>query len=383
MNYHIKYLKYKKKYLNLQKMIGNGLEEQTVPDSNDNIKRIKICETNRTIKASDLTGNNNGLMLKDSDCFGSKIITTGYSKSRQLILGIGPSWDKVNFIPDVDLFLSEHKGDTVLFTSNKDLSFLIGNFISIETKSSYNVIEQNKPKKIYSIEGNIGTGKSTVIETLRNQDLFKTVIIEEPIGKWDTWFKNFSEASSHKKKDFVFGFQLIVLKSYFDQIVNHRLNGYTIISERTPATGKHIFLPGLIEAGLIRDDELRLYESFFNTIGYYPDIVYYLKVDPETSYKRGRNRGRFEELTPIFMKYEDFKEKKDTDIEVMLFREPNDQLWKDKYTTLELDESENSEYKKVNLTDLVDNIVTKLGEEPSLKKGDWIEISYNNKKLVS
>ena len=41
---------------------------------------------------------------------------------------------------------------------------------------------------------------------------------------------------------------------------------------------------------------------------------------------------------------------------------------KDKYATLELDESENSEYKKVNLTDLVDNIVTKLGEEPSLKK---------------
>ena len=385
-NYYKKYIKYKNKYNNLKNMIGGASKEnggeakeslENVADQvGYNIDSKIICKSNREITSEDIVNNN--LKLKKSDFVGGEI-NTDFELSRQLIIRVGSSINLLNFIPDIILNLNEGGDENIYtFSSSQDLNRLVGNFILIETKSTYNVIEDNKPIKTFSIEGNVGTGKSTVIETLRNMKLNKSVIIEEPVHKWGPWLGKF--LSNQEKHGLTF--QLVVLKSYFDQIVNHKLNGFTVISERTPATGKHIFLQSLIDNKIISKDELKVFYSYFNILGYYPDIVYYLKVDPLTSYKRGRLRGRFEELAPLFFSYDDFKNGNNTDVDVLLFNSNNDELWRTEYKKLEISSDINKPEKfiKVNLNDIKGKIIEKLGDNPNIEKGDWIEINYENER---
>ena len=378
--YKKKYYKYKKKYNDLKNNFGGAHAQENLSDVvnqvGHNIDSKVICQTNRTITPEDIV--NNTLKLKKTDCI-RNIINTDYELSRQLNVRVGKAIDLLNFVPDIILLLNENVANNEYFTfsSSQDLNRLIGNFLLIETKSSYNILESNKPVKTYSIEGNIGTGKSTVIETLRNLNLDKTVIIEEPVHKWGPWLGKFlTDQPRHGLT-----FQLVIIKSYFDQIVNHKLNGYTVISERTPATGKHIFLQGLIESNNITKEELKVYYSYFNTLGYYPDIVYYLKVDPEISYKRSRLRGRDEELQPLFYNYQDFKEGKNINVEVLLFDSSNNDVWSERYKKIELSNDINNppRFIKVNLKDISGSIIDTLGEVPNLKKGDWIQINFENK----
>ena len=87
---------------------------------------------------------------------------------------------------------------------------------------------------IITIEGNIGSGKSTIINNLKD----KYNVIEENVKDWKDWLSNFYK----DKKKYSFGFQMQVLLSQMklSEILKDNKNNINII-ERSPYTSINIF----------------------------------------------------------------------------------------------------------------------------------------------
>lgn len=81
---------------------------------------------------------------------------------------------------------------------------------------------------LISIEGNIGTGKTTLLKSLQNN---KYKHVYEPVDEWGKWLKLFYEDKRN-----AFGFNMKILHSY-----HKKLKDENIISERSPFTSKEIF----------------------------------------------------------------------------------------------------------------------------------------------
>jgi deoxyadenosine/deoxycytidine kinase len=121
-------------------------------------------------------------------------------------------------------------------------------------------IKNIKFGKIISIDGNIGSGKSTAIKSISsvNRDHGKNYINvqSEPIDKWFPWLGLFYE--DMKKR--VIGFQFKILKSYYDLILNMSSSDNLVI-ERTPYTAWNIFVR---DSTLLDQYELDLLREYFD-----------------------------------------------------------------------------------------------------------------------
>lgn len=130
------------------------------------------------------------------------------------------------------------------------------------------------------IDGNIGSGKSTLIDFLKKD--YKHVY-PEPIGEWKSWLHKYYQ---DMKKN-ALGFQLKVLKTHIDR--SKYIHG---IFERSPLSCQKVFGELLFEDNLINELEFDLCEDFYQSFGWSPDIVIYLRCSPETCYNRMKERNR-------------------------------------------------------------------------------------------
>jgi deoxyadenosine/deoxycytidine kinase len=138
-----------------------------------------------------------------------------------------------------------------------------------------------------SIDGNIGSGKSALIQHL--QDVFSSrddiEFFPEPIDEWMPLFQMYMT----NKKRYAPLFTLEVLRSFGR--VKYSTRRHQII-ERHPCTTMHVFNNILKNDGHIQSDDLGLIEDYYDLFGWVPDMILYIQVDDTTCIDRIEHRGR-------------------------------------------------------------------------------------------
>ncbi len=158
-----------------------------------------------------------------------------------------------------------------------------------------------KPKKWYIIEGNIGSGKTELLNKLN--DNINCEIITEPVEVWQNITgngKNILQQFYEDPSRYAYLFQTIVFKTRLQSIDKPQLK-LIRFSERSIWTDKYVFGKSCIESNRMNELEKNAYyqwfewleEKFFKT----PDGIIYLKCSPEKCYERMNRRGRNEEST--------------------------------------------------------------------------------------
>ena len=161
---------------------------------------------------------------------------------------------------------------------------------------------------IIVIEGNIGAGKSTLINKL-NQ-LFNTnskvKIIEEPVELWnnikDKDGTNILTNYYKNQEKYAFSFQIMSFTSRFNILRNALKNNYDIIIiERSMFSDKYIFTKMLYDTNMINEIEYKIYLQLFDEfISEIPEVsIIYLKTDPIVAKKRVDYRNRKGEIISL------------------------------------------------------------------------------------
>ena len=153
---------------------------------------------------------------------------------------------------------------------------------------------------IISIEGNIGSGKSTILEYLKKKGNNDIVFLQEPISEWDkikddnnnTILTKFYE----NQKKYSFAFQMMAYISRLDilrKTIKENPNKI-IISERSLFTDKYVFAKMLFDSNNMESVEYQIYNNWFNSLIDLAPLhkMIYLKTDPKVSFDRIIKRSR-------------------------------------------------------------------------------------------
>lgn len=174
---------------------------------------------------------------------------------------------------------------------------------------------------IISIDGNIGSGKSTLYENLKDfyKNDAKICFVPEPVDEWHSIvdedeipiLSNFYK----DQKKYAFRFQMMAYISRLNLIrkkVIDKKYDY-IISERSVLTDKNVFAQMLYDDGFIEKDEFIIYLKWFEE--FLDDVrvsgMVYVSAEPDICYSRVVKRGREGENIPIeyLNKCHDYHEK--------------------------------------------------------------------------
>ena len=170
---------------------------------------------------------------------------------------------------------------------------------------------ERKPPLIISIEGNIGTGKSTLIQKIQTflSEKYpdaKISYIPEPVDVWssvtDTNGMTILEKYYENQHKYAFPFQMMAYISRLS-IIRKALKEETdiIIMERSIFTDREVFAKMLYDDGKIEEIEYNIYMKWFKEfIGDLPNIWHiYIQADPAVSAGRVIKRGRQGEIIPL------------------------------------------------------------------------------------
>jgi deoxyadenosine/deoxycytidine kinase len=167
------------------------------------------------------------------------------------------------------------------------------------------------PPLLVSIDGNIGSGKSTTWERLKEAYRGRDDVhfVEEPVDSWHhvkdgegvPIITNFYK--DHKK--FAFRFQMMAYISRLallrQTVREHAGRCRVIITERSVDTDRNIFAKMLYDSGDIAHDEYTIYNMWFDE--FVRDLpvagLIYIRADPETCMQRIMKRRREGETIPL------------------------------------------------------------------------------------
>ena len=167
--------------------------------------------------------------------------------------------------------------------------------------------------EVTSIDGNIGSGKSTLMKNLREyyKDDPNVVFLREPVDEWEkvkdengiTMLEKFYEDS----EKYAFSFQMMAyvsrLKVFKESI--KKINSsekVKIITERSLYTDKMVFAKMLYDTNKIEKVNYQIYLNWFDTFSEEFPVhkVIYVKTDPEKCHSRILKRAREgENLIPL------------------------------------------------------------------------------------
>ena len=170
---------------------------------------------------------------------------------------------------------------------------------------------QSQHPLLVSIDGNIGSGKSTTWDMLKEayKERYDVYFVEEPVDSWN----NIKDANGvpiltnfykdHAK--YAFRFQMMAYISrlaLLRQMVRENAGRCrVIITERSVDTDRNIFAKMLYDSGDIQEDECTIYNMWFDE--FVRDLpvagLVYIRADPETCMERIAKRGREGETIPL------------------------------------------------------------------------------------
>ena len=179
--------------------------------------------------------------------------------------------------------------------------------------SQKNTQERRRPF-IASLEGNIGAGKSTIVDILKHKyetepakyfgalSGSKIVFMKEPVDIWTSICDSETGESILEKfykdpKTYAFAFQVMVYNTHleaFRKVVRENPDCVLLICERSIDAGRHIFAEMLRDDGMIDEVCFKVYQNLFDsTSSEFPlDAILYLDVEPETCLERIGKRSR-------------------------------------------------------------------------------------------
>ena len=165
---------------------------------------------------------------------------------------------------------------------------------------------------IIAIEGNIGSGKSTMVDLLKkkynNQILTgrKVLFLQEPVKQWEDISSNgesILEKFYANQEKWAFSFQMMAYISRLDilrKAVKANPNGI-IFTERSLFTDKNVFAQMLYDDKKINDIDFQIYNKWFHSFIDEVPIsgIVYIKTNPETCCDRVEKRARKGESIPL------------------------------------------------------------------------------------
>jgi deoxyadenosine/deoxycytidine kinase len=166
--------------------------------------------------------------------------------------------------------------------------------------------------KIFSIEGNIGSGKSTLVNVLKdyfstNEHPNEVIFLDEPVHEWQSITDSKGESILSKfygnQEKYAFSFQMM---AYISRIANLRSAikenpNAIIITERSVLTDKNVFAKMLYDDEKIEEVNYKIYLNWFDEFSKDLPIIgiIYVKANPEVCYERVLKRGREGETIPL------------------------------------------------------------------------------------
>lgn len=161
---------------------------------------------------------------------------------------------------------------------------------------------------LVSIEGNIGVGKTTLLDNLelyyKNNNIQNVIILREPIKDWmsivDSTDNNDIITKFYKDPTkYSFPFQILVLKTVLQLLhdtIENNPRCELILCERSILSSRHVFTKMLYDASYMNEIEYKIYESLFddwvNSEMFTPKKIVYLDISPEISHSRITKRSR-------------------------------------------------------------------------------------------
>lgn len=162
--------------------------------------------------------------------------------------------------------------------------------------------------KLITIQGNIGSGKSTIVKKLKDKYGGEKNIcfLQEPVDIWnnikDKKGNTILSLYYENQKEYAFSFQMMAYISRLSILKKALDDGYEyIVSERSLETDKYVFAKMLYDEKKIKHIEYQIYLKWFDefkTMIKGENIVY-VKTDPAIAYKRVNKRAREGENIPI------------------------------------------------------------------------------------
>ena len=157
--------------------------------------------------------------------------------------------------------------------------------------------------KIISIEGNIGSGKSTIVHNLEKklQDNKKYVFLREPVDIWQTikdkQGKTILEKFYQNPEKYAFAFQVMAYatrSAILQEAIRNNPDCKYILCERSLEADNQIFAKMLNHDNKMENVEYEIYEYFYKTRKQDMDLdaVIYIDADANVCLNRIKKRDR-------------------------------------------------------------------------------------------
>ncbi|CAL44640.1 24.5 kDa Thymidine kinase [Spodoptera frugiperda ascovirus 1a] len=146
-----------------------------------------------------------------------------------------------------------------------------------------------------SVEGNIGSGKSSVMRKAAERYDGLVYFCEEPVEEWGLLMYMYNDPARY-----AFPFELQVLTSKYQKWLDSyetclRTGARVVIMERSPWSAYDVFTRMMRDRGSITDKQFDVYTDVFRSLeNDIPriDHVVYIDTKPDTCHRRAQERGR-------------------------------------------------------------------------------------------
>lgn len=139
---------------------------------------------------------------------------------------------------------------------------------------------------VISIEGGIAIGKSTLCEKLEECG-YK--VFKEGLDEWgdvlDLFYKD-------PKRNCYLLQTAILMNMYNQKQYINSLKDDIVFIERCPLSALHIFVENSRNSNLLSDIEHKLYKKLHNKLGWCPDYIIGLTLNPDVAFERLKKRDR-------------------------------------------------------------------------------------------
>lgn len=156
---------------------------------------------------------------------------------------------------------------------------------------------------LISIEGNIGSGKSTLVNHIR-KEYPHVVIVDEPVEEWssitDLDGTTILEKYYGDQERWAFAFQMMAFITRVKRL-SCIPKDKIVITERSVFTDKAIFAKMLYDSKKISEIEYKIYRKWFDEFAstIKVDHIIYMKTPPTVCFDRVISRGRQGETIPL------------------------------------------------------------------------------------